>query len=213
VKTTGTMVSASPRPATIAFSRKENPKASWSHVAITISAKNPSTTDGMPARSSMVGFSTSRSRRGANSEVKSAAATPIGVATAIATRVTFKVPTNSGIIEYFGTLLTGCQTKPGGLPSRTICGRNMRPRSTSCRTSGSVKRGSVSRATKTKMRTTAAMPVRATTVMPASMSPSRICRRRMGGRERRAAPWVPTSSKDCTAPDLATSRRRPVAGV
>lgn len=65
---TGMTVSASPSPATTAFSRNVKPNADCSQVAITIRAKKPSTTEGMPASSSMTGFSTSRRRRGANSE-------------------------------------------------------------------------------------------------------------------------------------------------
>lgn len=33
---------------------------------------------------------------------------PTGTETSMDTAVTFSVPTNSGIIEYFGTPLTGC---------------------------------------------------------------------------------------------------------
>ncbi len=46
----------------------------------------------------------------------------------------------------------------------------MRARSTSFATSGSLNSGSASRATKTKMRTTAAIPVRATSVMTSSIA-------------------------------------------
>ena len=58
--------------------------------------------------------------------------------------------------------------------------------------SGLVKSGSASRPTKTKMSTTAAMPVRATAVMPTSMATSRSCRRRMAAGVLAARPtgWV-----------------------
>jgi hypothetical protein len=36
----------------------------------------------------------------------------------MATRVTFSVPAKSGIIEYFATLPTGCQTKAAARPAR-----------------------------------------------------------------------------------------------
>ena len=127
----------------------------------------------------MIGLTQSRSLRGANSEVKTAAAMPTGTATAMATRVTLRVPTKSGTMEYLGTSLTGCQMKAAGLPARQTCGRNIRARSVSLARAGSVKRGSASRPTKMKMRTTAAMPVRATAVMPISMAASRSWRRRM----------------------------------
>ena len=159
VKITGITVSARASPATTALSRKVKPKAVCSQVAITISPKKPSTTEGMPASSSMVGLSTSRRRRGANSEEKTAAATPTGTATAMATVVTLSVPAKSGTIEYLGTSPTGCQVKVAARPARQTCGRNMRARSVSLASSGLVKSGSASRATKTKMRTTAAIPV------------------------------------------------------
>ena len=66
----------------------------------------------------------------------------------------------------------------------------MRARSVSSRTSGEVKIGSASRATKTKMRTTAAIPVSATRVMTAWIVASRICRRRIDGGASPPPPWV-----------------------
>ena len=84
-------------------------------------------------------------------------------------------------MEYFGIDPTGCQMNAAGRPWRQTWGRNIRPRSVSLARSGLVKSGSASLATKTKIRTTAAIPVRATSVMPNSTAPSWICRRRMAG--------------------------------
>ena len=49
-------------PETSALSRDSRPNMFWNQVAITISAKNPSTTDGMPASSSTTGLTISRVR-------------------------------------------------------------------------------------------------------------------------------------------------------
>ena len=54
-------------PALSAFSRIGECVTACSQVASTMSPKNPSTTDGMPASISIAGLSTSRMRAGANS--------------------------------------------------------------------------------------------------------------------------------------------------
>ena len=64
----GQMANDSPMPATSAFRRCSVPKARCTQVASTMSAKKPTTTDGMPARSSMAGLMISRARALAYSE-------------------------------------------------------------------------------------------------------------------------------------------------
>ncbi len=68
VKMSGQTASERPMPATSALSRCSVPNARCTQVASTISAKNPMTTDGMPAKSSTTGLMISRSRRRANSD-------------------------------------------------------------------------------------------------------------------------------------------------
>src|SRR5262245_41280688 len=97
-------------PDTSAFRRDSRWNVFWNQVAITISAKKPSTTDGMPARSSTTGLTISRVRVPAYCDTYTAAPTPSGTDTAIATIVTFSVPRISGQMPNFGMSDTGCQT-------------------------------------------------------------------------------------------------------
>src|SRR5690606_37012526 len=108
VKITGTMVRPMPIPATMVLSRYCRPKRSCRCVARTMSTKNPSTTEGMPARSSTAGLTISRTRRGASSEVKTAPSTATGTAKIKAISATLKVPTSRGRRLYLGTFETGC---------------------------------------------------------------------------------------------------------
>src|SRR5690606_17807435 len=108
VKITGTMVRPRPIPATMVLSRYCRPKRSCRCVARTMSTKNPSTTEGMPARSSTAGLTISRTRRGASSEVKTAPSTATGTAKIKAISATLKVPTSRGRRLYLGTFETGC---------------------------------------------------------------------------------------------------------
>ena len=64
----------------------------------------------MPARSSTVGLIHSFNLVGANSAVYNAAANAMGVPTNMAIRVTFRVPTKSGITLYLGMVETGCHS-------------------------------------------------------------------------------------------------------
>ncbi len=64
--------------------------------------KNPTTTDGMPARISTAGFRISRRRGGANSDRKAAQATPNGTAITRAPTVTMSVLTIRERIPYLG---------------------------------------------------------------------------------------------------------------
>ena len=89
-------------PPTNEFKREAYPKISWKYVAITISAKNPITTLGSPASSSMTGLITSRSRRGANVLVNIAASIAIGAANKRAMSVTLSEPIKSGTNPYLG---------------------------------------------------------------------------------------------------------------
>src|SRR5580658_9803247 len=170
-KTIGTMANDKPKPATSALSRCSVPNTCWTHVASTMSAKKPTTTEGTPARSSMAGLTISRRRPFAYSDTKTAAATLMGPANTMATSVTFTEPTMSGITLYFGTSLTGCQTNAAA----PCCwmGTSMLQGVTSRCTSTLVRSGMASLPTKTRMRRIAAIDPRATTVMASSMSLSR----------------------------------------
>src|SRR5436190_946010 len=161
----GIAASARPMPAVIALRRIRIPKASWSQVASTMRAKNPMTTDGIPARSSTAGLITSRTPWGANSEVKMAAPTAIGRAIRSATTVTFKVRISSGRREYFGTVETGCHEKPPPSWGATIF-----PTVTSLWISAEVSSGIASFATKKKMRMTAPITTNPLDRMKSSIS-------------------------------------------
>ena len=63
VKITGMTANDSATPDTSALRRESRPNTFWNQVAITISAKKPSTTEGMPASSSMTGLTISRVAR------------------------------------------------------------------------------------------------------------------------------------------------------
>src|SRR6478609_8941322 len=95
-------------PDTSALSRDSRWNTFWNQVAITINAKNPSTTDGMPASSSTTGFTISRVRAPAYCDTYTAAPTPSGTANAMATTVTLSVPMMSGQTPNFGMSETGC---------------------------------------------------------------------------------------------------------
>ena len=80
---------------------------------MTIRAKNPSTTEGIPARNSIAGLTHSRVRCPAYCETKTAALTASGTATSMAMTVTLMVPTSSGHTPYLGISETGCHTCSG----------------------------------------------------------------------------------------------------
>jgi hypothetical protein len=62
VKTTGITAKESATPATIAFKRDSNPNACWNQDAMTMRAKKPRTTEGIPAKNSIAGLTSSRVR-------------------------------------------------------------------------------------------------------------------------------------------------------
>src|SRR5262245_52875694 len=99
-------------PETSALRRDSRWNTFWNQVAITISAKNPRTTDGIPASSSTTGFTISRVRGPAYCDTYTAAPTPRGTETAIDTSVTFSVPRISGQTPNLGMSETGCHTDP-----------------------------------------------------------------------------------------------------
>src|SRR5665213_3081122 len=96
-------------PETSALSRDSRPKRRWNQVAITMSAKKPNTTDGIPASSSTTGLTISRVRGRAYCDKYTAPPTPSGTETAIATTVTLTVPSTSGQMPNLGISETGCQ--------------------------------------------------------------------------------------------------------
>ena len=113
VKITGTIVRARPIAATTAFNLKRKPNVACAHDASTISAKKPSTTDGMPAKSSIAGFTTSRTALGAYSAMNMAQPIPSGTLISIASSVTLSDPTKSGMTLNLAGSPTGCQMKTG----------------------------------------------------------------------------------------------------
>ena len=78
----------------------------------TIRPKNPYTTDGMPARSSIAGLNTAFTRGDASSAMTIAHAMPRGAAMTIAPMVTRRVPTHSGRVPYVGIAPVGFQVAP-----------------------------------------------------------------------------------------------------
>jgi len=76
-----------------------------------ISAKKPSTTEGIAEKSSITGFIISLNLFGANSAVKIAEPKERGKATIIAIIVTFIVPIIKGRKEYLGSRPIGCQSR------------------------------------------------------------------------------------------------------
>jgi hypothetical protein len=183
-KTMGQIANASPMPATNALRRCSVPKIACTHVASTMSAKKPMTTEGTPASSSIAGFTTSRRRGPAYSDTNTAAATLMGTASTSATTVTFREPTMSGSTLYLGTSLTGCHTNAAS-PAWRI-GANMLPSVTSRCTSALVSRGSASLPTKTRISKIAASEISATVRIAISAVRSAHRPRRRRDRERGA---------------------------
>src|SRR5262245_34522051 len=136
-------------------------------------AKNPITTDGIPARSSTAGLITSRTPCGANSDVKIAAPTAIGSAMSSATIVTLIVPISSGSSEYLGTVDTGCQDQVF-LPvsGSVLFGTIILGTLTSFWISDDVSSGTASFPTKRKMRRTEPMTMNPLDRMNSSISDS-----------------------------------------
>ena len=79
-----------------------SPKVFWSMGTMTISPKNPYTTDGMPLSSSIMGFSTPLTFGDATSDMYMAMLMPKGSAKSIANRLTHSVPSSSGSIPNRG---------------------------------------------------------------------------------------------------------------
>ena len=75
----------------------------------TIRPKNPYTTDGIPARSSIAGLNMAFTRGEASSAMTIAHAIPRGAAMTIAPMVTRTVPTHSGRVPYAGIVPVGFQ--------------------------------------------------------------------------------------------------------
>ncbi len=164
------------------------PKVSCRKVASTISAKKPEhhrrdagqqLDDGLEQLAQPPGRELRGEQRGRHARC--------GTATSMDTGVVFSVPMNSGIMLTFGTPDTAATDRPGGLPARFTWGRNIFERLASSRAWASRKSGSASLATKTMMSTSAAIPVKAISVMTPAMSFSRSCRRRAAGESRGAA--------------------------
>src|SRR5437762_10278712 len=102
--------------------------------------KNPTTTLGMPASSSIAGLMISRIHGGANSEGNSAAVTASGMAKISEISVILSVPTSSVISEYSGGSEVGFQVYDDPSP-RPDWGRNIFPTPASCCVSLDVKIG------------------------------------------------------------------------
>src|SRR5690242_4421814 len=128
-------------PDTTALRRESKPKKSWNQVAMTISAKKPRRTDGIPASSSMIGLTISRVRGRAYCDTYSADATPSGTATAMATLVTFSVPMMSGHTPNFGISDTGCQIDAASSYPGQSCENQILASVTSFRIEALVSRG------------------------------------------------------------------------
>lgn len=77
-----------------------------------IRPKNPYTTEGIPASSSIAGLMTAFTRGGASSDMKSALPIPNGTARTIAPTVTRRVPTISVKIPYEGGVPVGFHERP-----------------------------------------------------------------------------------------------------
>jgi hypothetical protein len=73
---------------------------------------NPITTDGIPDRSSIIGFSVSLTAAGATSARYAAQATPTGTAIAVATTVTHSVATKKDVMPKVGGSETGYHFVP-----------------------------------------------------------------------------------------------------
>src|SRR4051812_3685970 len=142
-------------PETSALRRDSRWNVFWNQVAITISAKNPSTTDGIPASSSTTGLTISRVRAPAYCETYTAAPTPSGTETAIATIVTLIVPRMSGQMPNFGMSETGCHIDPDSSYPGHSWGIHIFPRVTSSRTTLLYRIGAASLAVNTRIRTIA----------------------------------------------------------
>ena len=69
---------------------------------ITISPKNPYTTDGIPLSNSITGFNIERIRSDATSDIYTATLNPNGKANRMANRITHNVPVNSGRMPNSG---------------------------------------------------------------------------------------------------------------
>ena len=80
---------------------------------MTMRPKQPTTTEGMPERSSMAGLIHSLSFGLASCETKMAAASASGTAKSSATMVALMLPMMSGMMLYFLMLEMGCQMYSG----------------------------------------------------------------------------------------------------
>ena len=72
----------------------------------------------MPASISIAGFSTSRTRTGANSALNTAASTESGTANSMAMTTTLTVPVSNGMSPYLGMSPTGCHNGVAKNPRR-----------------------------------------------------------------------------------------------
>ena len=125
------------------------------------------TTDGIPARSSIVGLITSRDLGPANSATWIAARTASGTASTSEITEIFSVPATSGRILYFGSSLTGCQRKPA-----VAWGKKRAPGVTSRCTSALVRTGSASLPMNARMSKTERIETSATALTVPSASRS-----------------------------------------
>src|ERR1022692_1716711 len=121
-------------PETSALRRDSRPSRCWNQLAMIMSAKKPSTTDGIPAKSSTTGLTISRVRGRAYCDTYSAAPTPSGTETAIETTVTLRVPRMSGQMPNFGISETGCQIDADSSYPGHSCGAHIFDSVTSART-------------------------------------------------------------------------------
>jgi len=89
--------------------------------------KNPYTTDGIPASSSIAGLRIVFIREGASSAMKIAQPMESGTAKTIEPMVTRMVPTISGKIPYSGTAAVGSHDNPSRKSGRVTCCRIGKP--------------------------------------------------------------------------------------